>query len=62
MLQQNSILFNYWMRELCKAFADLLQKTYYEPILPLKLKNLYVADDGLKLNFRNINLNMIGFL
>ena len=33
------------------AFKDLLEKTYYEPILPIQLKNIFVADDGLKFYF-----------
>lgn len=47
-MNQNSGIFSYWMREIFLAFKDLLEKTYYEPILPIKLKNIYVGDDGLR--------------
>lgn len=47
-MSDNLGIFNYWMRELFFIFKDLLEKTYYYPILPLKLKNIFVTDDGLR--------------
>lgn len=47
-LDQNTGLFSFWMRELFIGFKDLLEKTYYEPILPIKLKNIFAADDGIR--------------
>lgn len=47
-------LFRLWMREIFLCFKDLLEKTIYMPILPISLKNIYISENGLKINIKNI--------
>ena len=48
------ILYKLWIREIFLAFKDILQKTTFYPQLPIRLKNIYIADSGLK--FINFNI------
>ena len=47
-LNPNTPLMMLWMREIFVAFKDLLHKTVYMPILPIKRKNIFVSEEGLK--------------
>ena len=58
-MHPNMSLFRLWMREIFLAYKDLLEKTIYMPILPINLKNIYISENGLKINFKNIWFNGI---
>jgi len=50
-------LYNLWIREIFKAFKDILDKTTYCPALPITLKNIYISDKGLKFYLKNFNID-----
>ena len=53
-MHPNMALFRLWMRDIFLGFKDLLEKTIYAPIIPLRLKNIYVGESGLKIIFKNV--------
>jgi len=53
-------LFKYWANEILQAFSDLAYKCNHTFSQPLTLKNLYVADVGIKLFFKNIDNEQFG--
>lgn len=48
-------LYRLWMREIFLGFKDILDKTIYMPELPITTKNIFIAENGLKLIFKDIN-------
>lgn len=38
----------FWMREICLGLKEILEKTFYMPVLPIELKNIFITDDGIK--------------
>ena len=47
------ILFPYWARELLRAFSVLAYKSMYELEEPISIKNIYIADLGIKVFIKN---------
>lgn len=47
-------LFRFWMREIFIAIKDILHKTVYMPILPLRTKHIFIHENGLKVYMKGI--------
>lgn len=46
-MNEDSALYQYWIREIFYALKDLLYMTVHMPVLPIELSAISVADKGL---------------
>lgn len=55
-LTPDDILFKYWMRELLNGLTDFWEQSTYTFTKPIKIENIYIMNEGLKVLFRNVEM------
>jgi hypothetical protein len=47
-MAEGSPIFKFWAGEFFRAFRDIYYQCSYEPVMPIKLRQIEVADCGLR--------------
>lgn len=47
-MEEQYVIFKYWAGEIFRVFRDIFMQCSYRPVLPLRLRDIEVADYGLR--------------